>query len=116
MERWEAAQAKRLVWPMIHLGIPGQHCVGKVHQVGIVRLAVVAPDVGKGIAPAVGAHGVAVEYKVPQVCPVLHFVVEHRAINRLRPAVNVQNPRVALVGIKVFGQQHPAFNLPPLAL
>ena len=95
----------------VDLGICRQHRIGEVHEVFIVRFAVVAPDVHEPVVPAVAALGVAEEHKIAHGGPELHFVVEHRAVDRLGAAVDIQNRRVGLGRIEVPGQQHIAADL-----
>lgn len=73
----------------VDLRIPGQDCVSEVHEVAVVRLSIVATDVRKPVAPAVGAHGVAEEDKVTPVGPELHLVVKHRPVDGFGAAVDI---------------------------
>ena len=100
----------------VDLGVLGQHRVGEVHQVDIIRVPVVAPDVHEHVVPAVAAHGVAEEDEVAQGGPNLHLMVEDRAVDGLGAPVDVQHRGVFLGGIEVSGLQNPALDLPAPAL
>ena len=86
----------------VDLRIPGQDCVSEVHEVAVVRLSIVATDVRKPVAPAVGAYGVAEEDKVTPVGPELHLVVKHRPVDGFGAAVDIQNSGIGFAGVKVY--------------
>ena len=101
--------------PLVDLGIARQHRVGKVHQVLIFRLTVAAPDVSKGVAPAIGADGIAEEDKIALPRPILHLMIEYLAIDRAGATVNVQNGGIGLAGVVIDGLQDPAGDVLSLA-
>ena len=111
-----AVTAARFAYTVrIDRGIAAQDLVRKVHEVLIIRLAVVSHDVRKGVSPAVRALRVAEEHKVAHACPKLHLMIEHRAVNRLRSAVNVEHRGIFLARIVVLRLEHPAVDLPAFA-
>ena len=91
-------------------GIGLEHDVGKLHQVVVVVGAVMAPDVGKGVALSVGAARIAVEDEVAGVGPHLHLVVVELAEQGARTAVNMQNGGVGLSLFKPGGPEGPAVD------
>lgn len=58
----------------VDLRIFCQHCVSEIHQISIIRFAVMSADISKGVIPPVAALGIAEENEIPFSCPDLHFV------------------------------------------
>ena len=101
----------------VDLRIFCQHHVGELHQVVVVQHAVArATDVGKFVALAVAAARVTEKDKVALVGPKLHLVEKDFAVDRLRPAVDIQNGRIGLVRVVVHRLDDPAIDLDAVAV
>ncbi len=94
----------------INLRIFFEYQIGELHQVLIVDGTVFAPYIGKFIPSSVAASRIAEEHKIAFVCPKLHFMIKDFTIYRLRPAVYIKNPGVALAFIVIGRLQDKAFQ------
>ena len=100
----------------VNLRILLQNVIHKFHQVAVIHCPIFSPNVGKFVSPAVGASGIAEEYKIPLTCPVLHLVVKHRAKGRFGPSVDVVYRGVSFTSVVSQGLHHPAVNPHPIPI
>ena len=107
-----AVASARLAYALfIYLGVLLQYRVREIHQVSVIRAAVIAEDVRKFIVSSVAALRIAEKHEISFSRPDLHLMVKHRAVYRLRAAVDVENGGVSLLRVIILLQKHPAADL-----
>ena len=95
----------------ISIGVLRQGVVQEVHQILIVDGAVLAADVGEGLALAVTTSGVAEDDKIAVVGPHLHLVVVDVGEGCAGAAVDVEDHGELLAGLIVGGLHDPAVDI-----